>query len=40
MVELSTNDKLILVQYAITKYETENTLIEKLNKILSPKDAK
>ncbi|MGI0082923.1 MAG: hypothetical protein ACREAG_06465 [Nitrosopumilaceae archaeon] len=39
MVELSTNDKLILVQYAITKYETENTLIEKLNRILSPKDA-
>ncbi len=38
VVELSTNDKLILVQYAITKYETENILIEKLNKILSSKD--
>lgn len=32
------NDKLILLQYAINKYDSENTLKEKLKGILSPKD--
>lgn len=39
MVDLSFNDKLILVQYAILKYENEATLLEKLKAILSEKDA-
>lgn len=30
MENLSSNDKLILLQYAINKYETENILVEKL----------
>ncbi len=38
MVELSFNDKMILLQYAINKYEVENILIEKLRDILSQKD--
>ena len=38
MENLSMNDRLILLQYTINKYETENVLIEKLGKILSPKD--
>jgi len=38
MTELSPNDKLILLQYAINKYETENILIEKLKDILSQKE--
>ena len=33
------NDKLILVQYAIQKYENEAILIEKLKTVLSEKDA-
>jgi len=32
------NEKMILVQYAIKKYENEATLIEKLQPILSAKD--
>jgi hypothetical protein len=38
MENLSLNDKLILLQYAINKYETENILIEKLKNILPLKD--
>ena len=38
MVDLSLNDKMILFQYAINKYEIENILIEKLKDILSQKD--
>ena len=38
MEELSTNDKLILLQYAISKYEEENVLMEKLKHILNQKD--
>ena len=38
MTEYSTNEKLILVQYAIKKYENEETLIEKLKPIISEKD--
>ncbi len=38
MENLSNNDKLILLQYAINKYETENILIEKLRNILEQKD--
>ena len=32
------NEKMILVQYAIKKYENETTLLEKLKSILSEKD--
>lgn len=39
MSELSSNDKLALVQYAIEKYENEAVLLEKLKTILSEKDA-
>ncbi len=38
MTELSTNEKMILIQYAIKKYENEEILIEKLKIILSEKD--
>ena len=38
MTEYSMNDKMILVQYAIKKYENETTLIEKLRNILPEKD--
>lgn len=38
MADLSTNDKLILLQYAITKYQTEDLLLEKLKDYLSAKD--
>ena len=38
MVDFSLNDKMILLQYAINKYEVENVLIEKLKDILSQKD--
>ncbi len=38
MENLSFNDRLILLQYAINKYETENTLIGKLENILPLKD--
>jgi len=39
MADLSFNDKLILVQYAIQKYENEATLLEKLKSVLPEKDA-
>ena len=39
MSDFSFNDKLILVQYAIQKYENEAVLLEKLKTILSEKDA-
>ena len=32
------NEKMILVQYAIKKYDNEETLFEKLKSILSEKD--
>jgi len=35
---LSSNDKLMLLQYAIDKYEIENVLIDKLKNILAPKE--
>lgn len=38
MDELSTNEKMILIQYAIKKYENEEELISKLTSILSEKD--
>jgi hypothetical protein len=38
MVELSLNDKMILLQYAIDKFETENILIGKLKEILTQKE--
>lgn len=38
MTDYSMNEKMILVQYAIKKYENEETAIEKLKTILSEKD--
>ncbi len=38
MVELSNDDKLTLLQHAISKYEDENTLLEKLKAVLPQKD--
>ena len=38
MDDLSSNDKLILLQYAISKYEEENILMEKLKNVLDQKD--
>lgn len=38
MTNYSMNEKMILVQYAIKKYENEDTVIEKLKTILSEKD--
>ena len=38
MVEFSSEEKTILVQHAIKKYENEETLIEKLKTVLSEKD--
>lgn len=38
MTELSTNEKMTLIQYAIKKYENEEVLIEKLKRVLSEKD--
>lgn len=38
MVNLSMNDKLILMQYAIEKYDSENVLKEKLKDLLPIKD--
>lgn len=39
MADLTFNDKMILVQFAIQKYENEAILIEKLKTVLSEKDA-
>ncbi len=38
MTEYSMDEKMILVQYAIKKYENEETVFEKLKSILSKKD--
>lgn len=38
MIDFSTPEKMILVQYTIKKYENEETVIEKLKTILSEKD--
>lgn len=38
LTELSLDEKMILVQYAIKKYENEITLIEKLQPVISEKD--
>lgn len=38
MTDLSSEDKLILLQHAISKYEDENTLLEKLKAVLPQKD--
>ncbi len=38
MTDYSMNEKMILVQYAIKKFENEAILIEKLQPILSEKD--
>lgn len=38
MTELSSNEKMTLIQYTIKKYENEEALISKLSTILSEKD--
>ncbi|WP_428326275.1 hypothetical protein [Nitrosopumilus sp.] len=38
MPEFSSEEKIILIQYGIKKYEDEATLLEKLKSILSEKD--
>jgi hypothetical protein len=38
MTDLSTNEKMTLIQYTIKKYENEEVLIEKLKRVLSEKD--
>lgn len=38
MTGFSLNDRMILIQYAINKYEVENILIKKLENILPSKD--
>ncbi len=38
MTDYSMNEKMIIVQYTIKKYENEETIIEKLKNILSEKD--
>ncbi len=38
MEELSGEDKLVLLQHAISKYEDENTLLEKLKTVLPQKE--
>jgi len=38
MTDYSINEKMIIVQYGIKKYESEDTLVEKLKSILSEKD--
>lgn len=38
MEDLSSSDKMILLQHAISKYEDENVLIEKLKPVLQQKD--
>lgn len=38
MIELSSNDKLTFIQYAIKKYENEEELLRKLILILPEKD--
>ncbi len=38
MTEFTPEEKVILVQYGIKKYENEDTIMEKLKTILSEKD--
>ena len=38
MAEFSAEEKIILIQYAIQKYENEEEVIKKLNSILPEKD--
>jgi hypothetical protein len=38
MSSLSMTDKLVVLQYAINKYDSENLLKEKLREIVSPKE--
>jgi len=38
MTDYSMDEKMILIQYAIKKFENEDTVIEKLKDILSEKD--
>ena len=38
MVEFTSDEKIILVQYGIKKYENEEIVIEKLKTVLSEKD--
>jgi len=38
MENISASDKLILLQHAISKYENENILVEKLKTVLEQKD--
>ncbi len=38
MTDYSMNEKMIIIQYAIKKYENEETVMEKLKSILSEKD--
>jgi len=38
MTELSKDEKMTLIQYAIKKYENEEVLIEKLKRVFSEKD--
>ena len=38
MAEFSSEEKTILIQYGIKKYENEETIFEKLKTILSEKD--
>ena len=38
MITLSTSEKMILLQYAINKYDSENLLKEKLMDLMSPKE--
>ena len=38
MTEFTSDEKTVLVQYGIKKYENEETVIEKLKTVLSEKD--
>jgi len=38
MTEYSSNEKMTLIQYAIKKYEKEETIVEKLKLFISEKD--
>ena len=38
MTDYSMNEKMIIVQYAIKKYENEDIVIEKLKSVFSEKD--
>ncbi len=38
MTDYSMNEKMIIIQYAIKKYENEEIVVEKLKSVLSEKD--